>query len=355
MRVATRLGAVFAALLLAACGQAPAPVLYGGQGRAALPPLESALPQASPVTPKTRARSGAQSAPNVVLVRPGETLYQIARRNRVALRALIEANRLLPPYAISPGQRLVLPRARLHRVQDGESLYAVSRRYGVDMSALVRVNNIRPPYRLTVGQTLRLPGAGPAPLRRANAAKRRAFKPDGSRPPASYRATRTARPPSRAELANPPARSSKKFLWPVRGTITIGFGPRGRGRNNDGINILARRGTPVRAVENGIVAYSGNELRGFGNLLLIRHAGGWTSAYAHNQILLVRAGDRVRRGQIISRVGTTGSVRRPQLHFELRRGRRAVDPVRYMTRRGSRRSVGFLIPAGFPDVRPGPG
>jgi murein DD-endopeptidase MepM/ murein hydrolase activator NlpD len=96
----------------------------------------------------------------------------------------------------------------------------------------------------------------------------------------------------------------------------------------------------VRAVENGIVAYSGNELRGFGNLLLIRHAGGWTSAYAHNQVLLVRAGDRVRRGQVISKVGKSGSVRRPQLHFELRRGKHAVNPARYMSRRRMGRSVG---------------
>ena len=111
------------------------------------------------------------------------------------------------------------------------------------------------------------------------------------------------------------------------------FGALGKGLQNDGINILAPRGTPIRAVQNGVVAYSGNELRGFGNLLLIKHTGGWISAYAHNDQLLVKTGDQVRRGQVVSRVGSTGSVDKPQLHFELRRKNRAVDPERYLGRR----------------------
>ena len=110
------------------------------------------------------------------------------------------------------------------------------------------------------------------------------------------------------------------------------FGTLGKGLQNDGINIVAPRGTPVRAVQNGVVAYSGNELRGFGNLLLIKHAGGWISAYAHNDALLVKTGEQVRRGQVISRVGSTGSVDKPQLHFELRLENRAVDPERYLGR-----------------------
>ncbi len=317
------------ALVITACGQAPAPVLHGGRGMTSLPPLEDALPQ--PRGARSQASAPAISR-DVVLVRPQETLYTIARRHGVSLRDLIDANRLSPPYEILPGQRLVLPRVRFHRVTDGESLYAVSRRYGIDTRDLVQLNNIRPPFRLIPGQKLRLPGAGPAPVQKTKS-------PDPAKSEAEMKPVKIEAP-SRAELANPPARSSKQFLWPVRGHISIAYGPRGKGRHNDGINILARRGTPVRAVENGIVAYSGNELRGFGNLLLIRHAGGWTSAYAHNQVLLVRAGDRVRRGQIISKVGKSGSVSRPQLHFELRKGKQAVNPVRYMSGRPTGRSVG---------------
>jgi len=132
------------------------------------------------------------------------------------------------------------------------------------------------------------------------------------------------------ELGQPPPRIGQRFQWPVKGDIIVGFGPRDGGLQNDGINIRAGRGATVKAAESGVVAYAGNELRGFGNLLLIKHADGWVSAYAHNDALLVKTGDRVRRGQPISRVGSTGSVGQPQLHFELRRGTRAVDPIQYL-------------------------
>ena len=131
------------------------------------------------------------------------------------------------------------------------------------------------------------------------------------------------------------------------------FGPRGGGLHNDGINILARKGTAVRAAENGMVAYSGNELRGFGNLLLIKHTGGWMSAYAHNAKLLVRAGQKVRRGQTIARVGATGSVLRPQLHFELRRGARVVNPIKHLQPR--RAGIGPVRSIASLGVRPDPG
>ena len=119
-------------------------------------------------------------------------------------------------------------------------------------------------------------------------------------------------------------------MWPVRGKVLSGFGPKSKGLHNDGINIAASRGSAVRAAESGVVAYAGNELRGFGNLLLIKHAGGWVTAYAHNETLLVKAGDKVSKGQSIARVGSTGNVTKPQLHFELRRGKRAIDPRRHL-------------------------
>ena len=147
-----------------------------------------------------------------------------------------------------------------------------------------------------------------------------------SKPPAAKSAPRTSR-----AVTLPPA-SRGGFIWPVCGRVISRFGSIGKGLQNDGINILARKGTPVRAAQNGVVAYAGNELRGFGNLLLVKHKAGWISAYAHNSELLVRTGQKVRRGQVISRVGSTGSVDKPQLHFELRRGNRAVNPERYLRR-----------------------
>ncbi|MEX2201722.1 MAG: M23 family metallopeptidase, partial [Dongiaceae bacterium] len=131
-------------------------------------------------------------------------------------------------------------------------------------------------------------------------------------------------------LIEPAARSSGTFLWPVNGKVVSEFGAAADGLHNDGINIAAPRGTPVRAAENGVVVYSGNELRGFGNLLLVRHADGFVSAYAHNESLLVERGATVERGQTIARVGSSGSVTSPQLHFELRRGTEAVDPREYL-------------------------
>jgi len=129
------------------------------------------------------------------------------------------------------------------------------------------------------------------------------------------------------ENVTPPPRGSGKFLWPVNGKVVSVFGVKEGGQHNDGINIAAPLGTPVHAADNGVVAYAGNELRGFGNLLLIRHADGWVSAYAHCDALLVKRGDQVKRGQVIARVGQTGAVSSPQLHFELRKAGTAVDPT----------------------------
>ena len=114
------------------------------------------------------------------------------------------------------------------------------------------------------------------------------------------------------------------------------YGDKGGGLYNEGVNIATSRGQPVRAADNGVVVYAGGELRGLGNLLLIRHAEGWITAYAHNEALLVGRGDIVSRGQVISRVGDTGNVRSPQLHFEIRKGTRTVNPTRYLPRLTSR-------------------
>ena len=104
------------------------------------------------------------------------------------------------------------------------------------------------------------------------------------------------------------------------------FGPKAGGLHNDGINIAAPEGAPIKAAENGVVVYAGNELRGYGNLLLVRHSDGWVSAYAHTSKFRVAAGEKVKQGQVIAEVGSSGNVDRPQLHFELRKGTRAINP-----------------------------
>ena len=118
------------------------------------------------------------------------------------------------------------------------------------------------------------------------------------------------------------------MIWPVGGRITSGFGPKAGGLHNDGVNILAPAGTQVRAAAAGSVVYAGNEIRGFGNLVLIRHRNGLTTAYAHLDETLVKRGQKVRKGAPIATVGRSGGVTPAQLHFEIRRGRKALDPVR---------------------------
>jgi murein DD-endopeptidase MepM/ murein hydrolase activator NlpD len=297
-------------------------------------------------------------------VRPGETVYGISRRLNVPIRALIDANRLQPPYALRIGQRLIVPLPRRHVVQAGETVYGISRVYGVDMSELVRMNKIEPPYTIAVDQELVLPAQVRAPLSPNPPAPRsqvvvppepvleplRVLDPE-TPPPVEVASAKTAQATADAEVAGdtPPAgdapvapketaalapsaaSSDARFLWPVRGEVLSGFGPKDSGLHNDGINIAAPRGSVVRAAADGVVAYAGNELRGFGQTVLIKHADGWVTAYAHNETILVERGDRVQKGQVIARVGSTGDVTTPQLHFELRNGSRAVDPLQHMS------------------------
>lgn len=265
-----------------------------------------------------------------VQVRAGDTLYSISRREQVPLRALIDANSLKPPYGLRPGQTLTVPAVRVYVVVPGDTVAAVARRFDVGIGDVIRQNDLKAPdFGLFAGQRLVLPWRG---SESGTAAVRAEYVTAPER--ASVRAM--PEPPSpRIELADPdadpPKRAAGKFLWPVRGKVVSGFGSKGGGLYNDGINIAAAHGDIVRAAENGIVAYSGNELRGYGNLLLVRHADGWVSAYAHNGELLVKRGQVVKRGQPIARVGRSGAVAQPQLHFELRRGRKAVDPSPHLS------------------------
>ena len=340
---------VLAATALAACERTgPAPVqikrpsLNGG----------AAVAQARP-------HAGLPGDPTrTVTVGAGETIYTIARRHNVSTRILIEANNLAPPYRVALGQDLVIPGSRLHTVADGESLYLISRAYYLDMYSLAKANKMVPPYRVYTGQQLAIPGVGvgegkpavevapvnevlagleprrgAAPRSGADRAVIQTPLPGEGAPAKKEEGTGAAKDLARAsperEAEAPPA-GGGRFLWPVRGRVISSFGPKSGGMHNDGINISAKPGDTVRAAENGVVAYAGNELRGFGNLLLIRHRDGWITAYAHADEILVGRGDQVKRGQVIARVGASGRVAEPQLHFEIRKGTKAVDPLRYL-------------------------
>jgi murein DD-endopeptidase MepM/ murein hydrolase activator NlpD len=316
-------------------------------------------------------------------VKAGDTIYSVARELRLSVRSLIDANQLQPPYQLLAGQRLALPGAGFYLVVKGDSLSLIARKTGVPFGTLARMNGLSAPYLLQVGQKLQLPVAANLPVARVAVAPVAVTAPPveplsplspaapeavsvvALPPPSAGRPPMTPNPAGAAPagtsqaqaapvavpvptapapiapapiasitpaavplpLPAPPAKSDRGFVWPVKGEVIAEFGTTGKGQQNDGINIAAPRGTPVIAADSGVVAYAGNELRGFGNLLLIKHEDGWMTAYAHNDQLLVKRGDVVRRGQKIASVGDSGGVSQPQLHFEIRRGPRAIDPA----------------------------
>ena len=262
------------------------------------------------------------------VVRRGDTVHSIARAHDVPLRSIIDTNRLTPPYAIHVGQRLAIPAGRFHVVRSGDTVYSISRHYNVDMASLTSLNRLREPFTIRVGERLQLPSrgtaqsivdrdvaGGPVPVARPVA---------GAAISAAQPSTTTTVRPKDPLPAVPAA--SGGFVWPIEGKILSTFGPKANGLHNDGINIAAEMGAPVRAAQSGVVAYAGNELKGYGNLLLVRHEGDLITAYAHNSKLLVKRGDTIMRGQTIAEAGNSGSVVTPQVHFEVRRGAKALDP-----------------------------
>ena len=192
-----------------------------------------------------------------------------------------------------------------HSVRPGENLFRIAQAYNLTYEELARANNIREPHRIYVGQRLLIPG---------REAVARSVEPAASRPQ------------SDGEI--PRENIERTMLWPVSGSVNSGFGPRGSGFH-DGVDIAAPEGTPIRAVDQGEVIYS-DQLRGYGNMVIIRHGGGIVSVYAHNQVNLVRDGQQVARGEIIGRVGSTGRVTGPHLHFEIRKNNLAQDPLLYL-------------------------
>ena len=266
---------------------------------------------------------------NSVTVRRGDTLYSISRKYNVPIKDMIKANHLVAPYTLYVGQKLSLPAKQYHTVKRGESLYGIARMYNVDVTSLSKVNNLKTPYSLSVGQRLLLP-ASVSSLETGKKAV--SSQPSVAKAPQSVgTAQKTQVKTAVKETYVPPTSTRKtKFMWPVNGTVISGFGNLGKGRKNDGINIKAPLGTAVKAADGGTVAYAGNELKGFGNLILVKHSDGWITAYAHNDKLLVKKGQKVVRGEKIATVGSTGSVTVPQLHFEVRAGKKAVNPRTYL-------------------------
>ena len=282
------------------------------------PRASKAVAQA-PVRPSAAPAETASRYGSTYTVQPGDSLYKIARANKVNYAELQQVNGITDPRKVMPGTVLKIPGA--------SSVATASTSPSLPAAAVAEADTAQP---------------APASAPMANATSTQPTVINAGKQVAALNETASDATPSpaspakveRVANAEPQAQSqagaSTKLRWPVSGRVIAGFGGRPDGTHNDGINMSVPLGTDVHAAEAGIVAYAGSELKGYGNLVLLRHDNGWVTAYAHNDELLVKRGDKIRRGQVIGKAGKTGTVDQPQVHFELRQGSKPVDPTPFM-------------------------
>ena len=294
---------------------------------------------------------------SAVTVGYGETVESIARKHGVPASAIMQTNGLRDANQIRPGQRLVIPRhvpsatqtasarapaagGNVHIVRHGDTLMSIARNNGITLTALARANHLHSSSKLSVGDRIAIPAGGHSVAAAHPPAAPQVAQPRtvpvtkvASAAPTTQIASVAKEEPHTAETAvktAEPSGAMPSFRWPVRGRVIAGFGSKPNGTQNDGINLAVPEGTPIKAADDGVVAYAGNELKGYGNLVLIRHSNGFVSAYAHASELMVKRGDTIKRGQVIAHAGQTGNVTSPQLHFEIRKGSTPVDPSQYL-------------------------
>jgi murein DD-endopeptidase MepM/ murein hydrolase activator NlpD len=327
-----------------------------------------------------------------ITVTQGETVEGISHRHGVPVAIIMEANNLASPNAIQPGQRLVIPRynpplappqvqasaaptapssmapvkpapapaapattaahatpqvpqsAEVHVVAPGDTLSKIARTYGKSVHEIAKANNIQPDSRLSVGDRITIPGFVPGTHVGASKTDEPVV---AAAKPATNKVAASAAPTQNVSVATPSnetpatettanagnkgtADASPGFRWPAHGRVIAGFGPKSNGQQNDGIDVAMPENTPIKAAEDGVVAYAGNELKGYGNLILVKHPNGYVTAYAHAKELLVKRGDQIKRGEVIAKSGQTGNVEVPELHFEVRKGSAPVDPMQFL-------------------------
>lgn len=356
---------------------APAPPAYVPPTRysqAAYSPRAYAPPQRPKVEPRLEARvetTGTVPARSLasehpvggtrIIVGTSDTLEILAHRYHVTTAAILAANGYRGPRALSPGQSLIIPRpamtsaaaeperravagapSSIHVVNPGETLASIARHNHISIGELARANRLDPTTRLRLGTRLTVPTrtagamaapevaaarlAAPAPATRVAAAVPQQTARLAQSSPAADEA-----PEGGLVKTNEATGALPNFRWPARGKVIMAYGAKTNGKINEGINLAVPEGTPVKAAGDGVVAYAGNELKGYGNLILIRHANGYVTAYAHASELLVKRGDTIKRGQVIAKSGQSGEVSSPQLHFEIRKGSTPVDPLRFLS------------------------
>jgi murein DD-endopeptidase MepM/ murein hydrolase activator NlpD len=358
----------------------------GGRGLGSYTPPAQPRLEATGTVPQRSVVAAQPAGGTKIIVGTSDTLDVLAKRYHVTPQAILAANGYKGPRALSPGQQLIIPHAgavaaaapvmapvaaapaiapkpvaavaapsSFHFVNHGDTLASIARKNHISAAELAHANGLDPSAKLKLGAKLTVPGAktaaaaaplAPAPVAAAPVAA--ALQPVAAAPVPTTKLAAVAQPAQSARLAQattnieekPAAETPAKpaettsslptFRWPVRGKVITSYGAKTNGKSNDGINVAVPEGTPVKAAEDGVVAYSGNELKGYGNLVLVRHSNGYVTAYAHASELLVKRGDTIKRGQVIAKSGQSGEVASPQLHFEIRKGSSPVDPLQFL-------------------------
>jgi murein DD-endopeptidase MepM/ murein hydrolase activator NlpD len=364
----------------------PQGVSGGGRGLASYePPVGQPLETTGTVAPRSVAAVHRPEPSIKIIVGTSDTLEVLARRYNVSAAAILQANGYRGPRSLQPGQQLVIPRPAaavaaapapavaapvrpvavaaaapvrpvavasaapvVHFVNRGDTLMSIARHNHISLAELARANGLPPSAKLKLGMKINVPvrSAATAPVLQP-AAVAAAQPVAAAAPPVTRVAAVVTDTQPRARLAQavptadePAVESPVKaaeatgalptFRWPARGKVIAAYGAKTNGKVNDGINLAVPEGTPIKAADDGVVAYSGNELKGYGNLVLIRHSNGYVTAYAHASELMVKRGDAIKRGQVIAKSGQSGEVQSPQLHFEIRKGSSPVDPLQFL-------------------------
>ena len=254
-------------------------------------------------------------------VNKGDNLYSISKKYNVTISKLVNFNNIDSPYKIFPNQKIFIPKKRIHIVTRGDTLYSISRKYRTDVFTISRFNNLKNVNQIYTNQKLTIPDQFETPKKVVKNQKKKE--------------TQKAKKKIIAKKKNNKKKNNKiikeSFIWPVQGKILSKYGSNDPGFFNDGINIESVSGKDVKASSGGEIVYSGNEIPGYGNLVLIKHSKNWITAYAHLKKIYKKKGTLVRRGESIGAVGNSGNVKIPQLHFEIRKGKEAVDPLKYLS------------------------
>jgi murein DD-endopeptidase MepM/ murein hydrolase activator NlpD len=343
----------------------------GGRGVGSYTPPAHPIVSTGTVAPRSVvARDGwNHKGGTTIIVGTSDTLEGLSRRYSVSSAEILKANGYRGPRALQPGQQLIIPKHSaavaapavahaapatkpvavaaaapgVHYVNRGDTLMSIARHNHIPVAELAHANRLAVSAKLQTGMKITVPAkaaavvaqpvAGAAAPAAAPAVHVAAAAPAGPIQKANL-AVATTTP--REAVVKPAVQKAEAtgalptFRWPVRGRVIAAYGANTNGKSNDGINVAVPEGTPVKAAEDGLVTYAGNELKGYGNLILVRHSNGYVTAYAHASELLVKRGDTIKRGQVIAKSGQSGEVGSPQLHFEIRKGSTPVDPLHFL-------------------------